>query len=231
MRILILDDDIDFAKRLQKRLFNLFSEYEDDNVFEICTSFIARADMETYDFAFVDIDLKEYDGIDVAQELRQRGLCRNLVFVTAHANLVFDSLVVQPFYFIRKIFFEEDFEVFKSLVKTLLVEKTEQSLVIKYRNSIKKVLVEDIVALEGNNHETIIHGLNETNHCNQQLKELFAELDHNIFFQVHRSFIINLNYVKQLTPTVAYMVNGEEIPIARNRKNSLYETYEEFLIS
>ena len=66
MKILILDDDISFAKGIYNDLSNHFSGLTDKTEFTIITSeFSSFQISEKYDMCFLDIDLKECNGIDV----------------------------------------------------------------------------------------------------------------------------------------------------------------------
>ena len=68
MKILILDDDISFAKGIYNDLSNHFSGLTDKTEFTVVTNGFSSFQLsEKYDICFLDIDLKDYNGI-VAQK-------------------------------------------------------------------------------------------------------------------------------------------------------------------
>ena len=57
---------------------------------------------EPFDIIFLDIDMPEMTGFDVAETLRRNFSKCIIIFITSHSELVYESLDFQPFHFIRK---------------------------------------------------------------------------------------------------------------------------------
>ena len=57
---------------------------------------------QKYDIMFLDIDMPEMSGFEIASELRKEKSNCLIIFITSHSELVYDSLDFQPFNFIRK---------------------------------------------------------------------------------------------------------------------------------
>lgn len=55
------------------------------------------------------------------------------------------------------------------------------------------------------------------------LKYLEERLRHCPFFRTHRSYIVNLNYIRKITSSSVFLSNGQEIELARRRKVGLKE--------
>ncbi len=43
----------------------------------------------------------------------------------------------------------------------------------------------------------------------------------NYFMRVHKSYIVNYNYVRKISASKVLMDNGEEIPVSRNRRGEI----------
>jgi len=60
----------------------------------------------------------------------------------------------------------------------------------------------------------------------KSLKEFEELLPSSNFFRNHHSFLINLNFVRKYTRTDGgsiEMTNGDQIPLARRKKNEFYD--------
>ena len=55
-----------------------------------------------YDLVFMDIDMPELSGIDIASQLRKNNQNSDLIFVSAHPHFVFEAIRYTPYRFIRK---------------------------------------------------------------------------------------------------------------------------------
>lgn len=57
-------------------------------------------------------------------------------------------------------------------------------------------------------------------HCSITLKEIFSRIQARDFLKVHKSYVVNLEYLSSIDSAFAFMVleNNTEIPIARSRK-------------
>lgn len=63
-----------------------------------------------------------------------------------------------------------------------------------------------------------------------KIENLEERLDSR-FFRCHRSFLINLKYLKSYKNGVAYMENGKEIPISRLRSKAFSEVILQYMKS
>ena len=102
MLIKIVDDDQVFAKKIERMVYDGFKDIFLDYSIDCITSHFEDRYFEKGDIFFLDIDLKEKNGIKIAEEIRENNSNAIIIFVSAMNDMIFDSLIVQPFYFIRK---------------------------------------------------------------------------------------------------------------------------------
>lgn len=104
-----------------------------------------------------------------------------------------------------------------------------ESLLIINQKTLKKVLLQNVVLLKGNvNYTTFIleHGREKV--VAHTLKFFEDYLETRGFLRVHRSFMINPNFVKEYNEEQEFvtMVNGHKATIARRRKSILKDFVE-----
>jgi DNA-binding LytR/AlgR family response regulator len=105
-------------------------------------------------------------------------------------------------------------------MKTYQQKGNESLLIINHRTS-KKILLNDVVLLKGHINYTTFHL-----QCGSE-----KLVPHSIklgFLRIHRSFMVNPNYVKSYNKEneVLTMSNGHQANISRRRKHTLKDLVE-----
>lgn len=228
MKILILDDDVTFSKQLKSDLFEYFSDINSRTEY-----IILNDDFQTFelnfkiDIAFIDIDLVNNNGIEIAKKIRNSGLCNMIVFVTSHAHLIYDSLVVRPFFFIRKSEYQRDLNVFLELIKDMFMER--KLLMLKWRGNKSVININDIVYVEAINHMLVVHTVDSIYNDSRLLKTMIEELSGIQFAQIHKSCLVNLRYLINYNASKILLINDISLPIGRTYKQHFLESYEKYL--
>ena len=229
MKILILDDDISFAKEIHNDLSNHFSGLTDKTEFTVVTNGFSSFQLsEKYDICFLDIDLKDYNGIDIAKHIKQAGLCTVIIFISAHQHLVHDSLIVHPYFFIRKNFYDKDLNILFELIDDLFVNK--KLITLNWKKTKTVVSLDNIIYLEASNHVTLIHTINGDFYDTRSLKDFLNDLNYSYFSQIHKAFAINMEYLLSYSSNSILLVGNIDLTIGRAYKTEFNKQYQEYLI-
>ena len=111
--IIIIDDELVFSMRLKK---NLKKYYKNEKI-KILTSFNLKFLIDNdVEILFLDIELKNENGIEMALKYREQGYNNYIIFVSSHDDFVYNTFDVKPFYFIRKSKLNHDLEKCISLI-------------------------------------------------------------------------------------------------------------------
>jgi len=102
----------------------------------------------------------------------------------------------------------------------------DKKIVIKDRDEITILKQSDIEWVDAAGDYVCLHSQGETHIKRSTLKELLAELDENVFKRVHRSTIVNLNFIDKVIPHTKgefFLLLGEfeKIKVSRNYKDSI----------
>ena len=229
MEILLIDDDILFLDKICKDLFAYFSEYyEEVNIISYSSDFLSIKFDSSFDYAFIDIDLPDKNGIELAQTIKLKNPKTTLSFVSAHTNLIHNSLIIQPFYFIRKAKYKKDLEIFFSLIK---IDTNERKIIDFNYNGLKsRVFTDEIIYIEAQLHKLIIKTKDREYYDNHSLKEIITFLPDDIFVRVHKSYIVNLDYLISYKKNLLILIDNIEITIGRSFKKDIDQFYQMYLI-
>lgn len=102
----------------------------------------------------------------------------------------------------------------------------ERKVVIKDRDEITILKQSDIEWVDAAGDYVCLHSQGETHIKRSTLKELLDELDDSIFKRVHRSTIVNLNFIEKVIPHTKgefflQLSEFEKIKVSRNYKDAI----------
>jgi two-component system LytT family response regulator len=102
----------------------------------------------------------------------------------------------------------------------------ERKVVIKDRDEITILKQSDIEWVDAAGDYVCLHAQGETHIKRSTLKELLDELDDTIFKRVHRSTIVNLNFIEKVIPHTKgefflQLSEFEKIKVSRNYKDAI----------
>jgi DNA-binding LytR/AlgR family response regulator len=103
-------------------------------------------------------------------------------------------------------------------------QKGDKSLLIINHKTSKKVPIKNVILLKGNINYTTFHFLHGKEKMVAHSIKFFEKfLETHGFLRVHRSFMINPNYVEMYNQEkeILTMANGQEATISRRRKHTL----------
>lgn len=75
--------------------------------------------------------------------------------------------------------------------------------------------------VESMNHKLIIHHDNGDFIERKNLSSFIKEIDSNNFIQIHKSFVINKNFIKEIKAKELILKDYTILPIGRNFKKSI----------
>ena len=160
---------------------------------------------------FLDIEMPEINGIDLAREITDQNPVMKIIFVTNMDHLVYDASRIAPFGFVRKSKLQPEIvDALNRLFK--IVNKHNKSLLIQNPEGIYKVKLDSILWASIYRNIIEIHTTNGTIQTRSTLKSFLLQLP-ECFLKINKSFIINMNYVDELHLTTVVMVDKQEIPI------------------
>ena len=179
------------------------------------------------DVLFLDVEMDSMNGLAVMKEVEKMPNIHNIIFVSSHPEAVWDSFGYKTRGFITKPFLDEDVSekldgIYSKKINDSLLEFSDYNGVIYIRKS-------DIVLLKSDSNYTIIITEDKEKIVTCNLKECEKKLNGLPFLRIHRSYIVNLDYIKNMTSSVASLKNGEDLTIGRSYRNQVKRDYQDYL--
>lgn len=221
-KLSILDDDLNDLETIYNLIDNFFSsksisvtinKYNNVNDFPM---------NEKLDILFLDIDMPNKSGLELAKEYKIMHKHTLIIFITNHNELVYKACNIHPFDFIRK----ENLTIEIPMVLEEVIYKLTDlyPTVTFYVNGNAYVIrKESILYCESFNHSTEIHFNKSSITVNQQLNSVSEILNSNDFKRVGRSYLVNMKKVQKLEGTTLFIAYNCKIPISRRKRKKVLE--------
>lgn len=216
--VAICDDEKYMSDQIEKSVSDFF---HGKNMEVVVSQFPCGEELLRYDkpidLLFLDIQMKETDGMTVARKLRKRGFRGYLIFVTVLKEMVFQSFEVQAFDYLVKPMEQRKFDKTMERLLASMQNAGEANLLIRRGYESHIIALDDIVYCEIIDRKVYLHLISsKIIDYYERIENLESRLDGR-FFRCHRSFLINLQYLKSYQDQTAYMEDGTRIPVSRLR--------------
>lgn len=230
MKILIVDDDSKFTSILEQDIYAYFTKHHDKaTVTVINKNFNELEIVDKYHIVFLDIDLITENGLNIAKKIREIDNNVIIVFISSKSNLVFQTFVVKPFFFIRKSNYETDMNYFFEILDNYLKKNTY--IYLDYRSTEVRIPLDSIIYIESHGHQLWVHSKNDVYYDSSSLSGFLSKHSYINFVQIHRSYIVNLDYLKGINKGEVLLIDNIKLPIGRKYKQIFFERYQEYLIN
>ena len=216
--VAICDDEKYMSDQIEKSVSDFFYG---KNMEVVVSQFPCGEELLRYDkpidLLFLDIQMKETDGMTVARKLRKRGFRGYLIFVTVLQEMVFQSFEVQAFDYLVKPIEQRQFDKTMERLLESMQNAGEANLLVRRGYESHIIALDDIVYCEIIDRKVYLHLISsKIIDYYERIENLESRLDDR-FFRCHRSFLINLQYLKSYQDQTAYMEDGTRIPVSRLR--------------
>ena len=185
------------------------------------------------DLIFVDINMPDLNGMDFVRSLVAPPL---VVFTTAYSEYAIDGYKVNAVDYLLKPFSLDDFRRAALRVKERYEhantplslptepepELTDENIFLKTEHKVVRVKIADIRYIEGMSEYLKVHIVDQPRPIIMLLamKRMEERLPSN-FLRIHRSYIVNMNHVQEVTKNRIVMDADTYLPIGDMYKEAL----------
>ena len=237
-KIAICDDNLFFIKQLRAMLEEKIRSDDQIEIYEYHSGEQLLMEMDHFfDVIFMDVVLPKRDGMSIAEELYRMNPLILLIYCSGTILPTTEAFQVQPYRYLLK---QDMNKSWNQNIDDILQE-------MKLRNrKILKVMCEKeekwihsdnllYVMTEGK-YSKITFYENEGNKPNiktitvrENIREIEREMDQESCYRVHRSVIVQFNYIVQIKNNILTMEDGQEIQISRMKVKKFHEKFSDYM--
>ena len=204
LNVVLCDDNLNTLERLEKMLENIFIQNSYDADIVLSSSNVSEVldfvDRNRVDVLFLDINLKSnITGLDIAKKVRKRNKNLYLIFTTAHLEYVLLAYKYKTFDFLAKPITLSRLE---DTIKRLFDDiegLPKRYIKIDNKNTIIDENVIEYIKRDG--MKLVFHSDSKDYETYSSFNKIQTNLPNN-FVRCHKSFIANINLIKDVDPVV-----------------------------
>ena len=222
LKIAVCDDEIYYQNIIREKVIGYLNEKgveAEADCYDSGEDLLQQEEkIAEYQILFLDISMKELNGIETAKRIRKLAKNSYLVFVTAFLGYWMEGYKVEAIRYLLKEdkMFEESIE--EAIDAILQKEKQQKICKFPFLEGEREIELQDIVYIESSLHKLEFHLIG----AEQKILSLYERLDsiaplflENGFIRMHKSFLTNPFYIKKIRNYTAFLVTGEELPIPK----------------
>lgn len=234
IKIAFCDDDMEVLHQMNELLDRYRVERNEDITYAAFQSpFELLTEIEKGirpDILFLDVVMPGQNGMDVAKEIRQYDTNMKIVFLTSSPEFAVESYSVGAYFYQLKPIWEESFFRLMDAVLAECEKKKKNSLILRSKDGITRIDLQQLEYCEVLGRKLLFHLENgAVLESAGSLDDLAGQLmQYSNFFRPHRSFLVNMEYIQNISSRSIKMVNDAEIPIPHGKCSEIKNTYMEY---
>lgn len=227
MKIGICDDDEIVCREIEKHL----RTYAEAEGFEVEITLFASGEAlcaaleeekAMFHLLFIDIELGNVDGVTVGKNLRDnlRNEVTQIVFISYTQKYAMKLFEVRPLDFLIKPI------TYEKVCKILMVYRRlfpDRKSFFEYKKGKGSCLIvqEEIICVKCEGKKIHLVTVKEEIEFYGKMADAARQLETDKFWTIHKSFIINADYVSVFGKDTIEMVNGNVLPISKTHKKDV----------
>lgn len=218
LTIAIVDDDSTQTEYLRQLLDKWADERRmvvDIHSYASGEAFLFEYEDKACNLLLLDIEMKGISGMELAKKLRAAGDNLPIVFITGFADYMSEGYDVEALHYLLKPL---DCDKFSKVLDRYAVRKPALSdeIIIDTVNGSMHISISEIMYAEAFGRTSRLYMRDERQiDCNIGIGVLFDRLKSGDFVHCHRSYVVNLRYVRAVGRTEIVLDNGKTVPVSR----------------
>lgn len=239
MQYIICDDDKMWLKKLKALLCSELIKYDPEPVItcfsdpkvmmEQSVEMMEQHKEMTFVF-FLDIDLPGISGVEAAEQLKDRLIPPEIVYISAYDEVVYRSLHTRPLAFIRKSHLDELPEEVKKIWAQL---SSPHKIVRVYDGKeLVRLIPKNVVYIMSEGHNLLIYQ-NDGQRIviRNKLDKLEKELVPYHYVRIHKRYLVNISYIKENKTEQVLLKDESHLPVSTYYRQRVQEQIAEWMVS
>ena len=232
LNLVICDDERTLRNDLRKVLeteLELCGETFKIAEFDCGESLVRALNDSVFDIIFLDIEMKDLDGVATAREIRKRTSAPEIIFVTSYPDFVFQGYEVQALNYILKPYQKEKIISVLHTALERLGRDSEKYYMVESRGQTLRLPLSQTKYFFSDRRSVNAVTTEETHTFYGKLSDLETELPEN-FVRIHNRYLVNLKYVQSIQGNSVQMAE-EELPVSRSCKQDLAIAFAKYMLN
>lgn len=225
INIVICDDELEICSQVENLLMEILTEkaieYNID-VYNIGKTLCEEMKRTEYDLVFLDIELPEMNGVDIGRFIREElGNERvQIAYISAKEGYAMELFEYRPINFLVKPLDKEKIE---RIIRKYLIVTEQDNHIFTYKKGANfyKIALSNIVYFEGRGRKVAIVTNEGEDEFYDSMDSVYQKVKGHKFLFIHKSTIVNYEYVKKMGYEEVVMIGGKVFSISQSRRKAI----------
>ena len=235
LKIAVCDDSRELLEKVEKDLLeyeNVRSTPVTVHTYTNAVDLLDGLKKTDYDILILDIIMPGFTGMQAAHEIRKFNEEIKIIFLTSSKEFAIESYSVGAYYYLLKpVLKEKLFSVLDKVVSE--ITSKQESCVIYTHMGIVNIPFAKIECLEVYNKHLVFHlsdgSTKETRGALTDYENVF--LERKEFLKIHRSYILNMDYIHSIEAGEIATYSGKKFPVSRLLAKDIKEHYMNYMFT
>lgn len=232
MRVAVCDDETIFLDKMEyylKTISDIESVDKFNNISELNRMLVKKP----YDLIFMDIEWKgqSENGTQYAAAVNREYPNIQIVFITAYNDRFSESIFLENVnlcgYLVKPIK-HNNLQFFVEKALNNIKRRQTQKIVVQYKGITETISFDDIVYMESKAHQLFINTISEQILIYKKLDD-YENLLNEAFIRIHKSYMVNMNYIKRIERNAVTLKDGTALPISKSRYQIVRDKFFKFI--
>ena len=172
----------------------------------------AEAGGGAFDLYLLDIQMAGTTGLELARQLYGRGVRDRIIFITGNPEYALEGYDVNPLHYLLK---PVDRARLEAAARRAVEKRGLQQVVFRRGGKAVPIPVGEIRCLESRNHGVVVHLKDGEETFALSLNDAEQLVPAGMFCRCHRSYLVNLNWVRHASHSGVQLKDGGWLPMGR----------------
>lgn len=182
-----------------------------------------------YDLLLLDIEMPGVTGMELSKKIKPFLPNMKVIFITSHMEYVIDAFELSIFRYVPKNDLEKRLKTAVADAAKLIELEAGKEYVIQAAGRMEKIPYKDIfyIQRDGGKNSAIYSNAGMSK-VRKSLQQVFEELDAPEFIFIDRGYIVNIIQIMKVADGMAFLKNGEALPISRSHLQAVKQQINRF---
>lgn len=226
LKIAICDDEVNDINVIYQNI-RAHSSDHDIHQFTDPEIFLERLfHGEHFDLLFLDVQMHDSDGWQIAKEIKESKINIFIAMVTVLDGYIYDCFDRVDWFAPKPISKQKVIKILDIVQEKLCPEVFE----FQADGISISLTMNEILYIEVQRNDLIVHSPNAEYKVRMPLKKALSILaPFSSFVQIHKSYVVNLAYYKEVDKMVVVLKNGQKLKLTKTYKENFYKGLSEYI--
>ena len=219
----ICDDDVRMVQTVKEIMKNALWENEcvaQIETYSNAVSFLSDIlEYKPLDLVVLDIIMPDYNGMEIAHEIKKRFPDCCIIFLTSHVKYAVEAYELQIFRYTPKSEINTKLPRYLKEALSMLTLQENSAYHITKNEHVERLSYRQILNIRKDGKYSVVCCLDRREiRIRKSLSEVFNELDAQEFIYIDRGLIVNIALIQKVEDHEVVCKNGERLPVSRSKE-------------